>query len=181
MGVFYDRPSLATVSSVVRSIRPQIILTHSVQDYMEDHQNVSRLITSAAFGRAMPNFSPEPPEAPYSDPVRLYHAPPHGLLNGLGKAFRPDFLIDVSTVIEAKSRMLACHESQFAWLDDSQGMDTPVAEMKRVGRALADLGSGLEYAEGWRRHAFPGFCSPDYDPLCEVLRDYLQNPNPLTR
>lgn len=178
MAVFYNQPSLATVAAVVRTVRPQVILTHSADDYMEDHQNVCRLITSAAFSRAMPNFSPEPPRPPYADPVRLYHAPPHGLQNGLGERFRPDFLVDIAAVMETKRRQLACHESQFAWLDDSQGMEAPVREMEALCRALAGEGHGLEYAEGWRRHSHSGFCPPDFDPVAALLADFIQTPTP---
>ena len=48
LGIFYDRPSLARVSAVVREIRPTIVLTQSPQDYMEDHQNTCRLLVTAA-------------------------------------------------------------------------------------------------------------------------------------
>ena len=34
LGIFYDAPSLARVSSVVRAIDPSIILTHPPSDYM---------------------------------------------------------------------------------------------------------------------------------------------------
>lgn len=175
LGVFYDRPSLAAVGAVVRQIRPQIILTHSPRDYMEDHQNVCRLVTTAAFGRGMPNFQTEPETLPYSDPVRIYHAPPHGLADGLDEPFVPDLLVDVGSVIETKARMLECHRSQFSWLDDTQGMGSPVAEMRYFGKYLADLGKDLEYAEGWRRHSHLGFCPPDFDPLAETLGSLLQN------
>jgi len=178
LAVFYDQPSLAAVASVVRAIRPQIILTHIVDDYMEDHQNVCRLLTTAAFSRGMTNFSPEPPRPPYADPVRIYHAPPHGLHNGLGERFRPDVLIDVASVMETKRRQLACHQSQFAWLDDSQGMETPVGEMEALCRTLAGYGRGLEFAEGWRRHSHLGFCPPDFDPLPALLADFIQTPTP---
>ncbi|MEI6971274.1 MAG: PIG-L family deacetylase, partial [bacterium] len=46
LGIFYDKPSLARVAAVVRSIRPTIILTQSPLDYMEDHQNTCRLIVT---------------------------------------------------------------------------------------------------------------------------------------
>lgn len=175
LGVFYDRPSLAAVGAVIRKIRPQIVLTHSPHDYMEDHQNVCRLVTTAVFGRGMPNFQTQPPTQPYSDPVRLYHAPPHGLADGLGEPFEPDLLVDVGSVIETKARMLECHRSQFVWLDDTQGMASPVAEMRQFGERLAALGDRLEFAEGWRRHSHLGFCPPDFDPLADVLGPLVQN------
>jgi LmbE family N-acetylglucosaminyl deacetylase len=174
LGVFYDQPSLAAVSAVVRTIRPQIILTHSINDYMEDHQNVCRLITTAAFTRSMPNFSTNPEQPPYTDPARIYHAPPHGLQDGMGGAFRADFLVNVSSTIETKSHMLACHDSQYGWLNDTQGMNSPVEEMRCMCSTIATWGEGLEYAEAWHRHSHIGFCSPDFDPLCNLLGAFYQ-------
>jgi len=174
--VFYDKPSLAVVSAVVRTIRPQIILTHSPSDYMEDHENVCRLITTAAFSRGMPNFSTTPACPPYADPLRIYHAPPHGLRDGMGELFRPDFLVDVADTLPTKRAMLDCHQSQNAWLDGSQGMDTPAAEMDRLSAAVADWGQGLQFAEAWRRHSHLGFCGPDFDPLTDLLKDFIQPP-----
>lgn len=62
--IFYDEPSLRRVAAVVRSIRPTLILTHSPEDYMEDHQNAARLVVTAAFSRAAPNFPTEPAARP---------------------------------------------------------------------------------------------------------------------
>lgn len=174
LAVFYDKPSLAAVSAVVRSIRPQIILTHPVRDYMEDHQNVARLVTTAAFGRLAPNFEARPASPVYTDPVRIYHAPPHGLRDGMDEPFRPDFLIEVESVMDAKRRMLACHESQNAWLDGTQEMGTPADVMQSLCRTLAAQGRGMKYAEGWRRHSHLGFCPADFDPLAALLGAFLQ-------
>ena len=173
--VFYDKPSLAMVGAVVRTIQPQVILTHAPSDYMEDHENVCRLVTTAAFSRGMPNFSTHPEAVPYADPVRIYHAPPHGLRDGMGNLFRPDFLVDVADVMPTKRAMLECHQSQNAWLDESQGMDTPVVEMERLCAAVGEWGKDLPYAEAWRRHSHLGFCGPDFDPLCDLLPEYIQN------
>src|SRR5258706_10330537 len=43
IAVYYEPKVLARVAAVVRDVKPNIILTHSPQDYMEDHQNVCRL------------------------------------------------------------------------------------------------------------------------------------------
>ena len=42
-------------------IGPDILLTHSPSDYMEDHENTCRLAVTAAFARGMPNFPTDPP------------------------------------------------------------------------------------------------------------------------
>ncbi|MEO8206661.1 MAG: PIG-L family deacetylase [Chthoniobacterales bacterium] len=166
--IFYDKPSLATVTDVVRSIRPQIILTHSPDDYMEDHQNVCRLIVTAAFSRGMVNFGT--PDSSYDSPVRIYHAAPHGLCDGLGNAFRPDLLVDIATVLDIKCKMLACHRSQQDWLVASQGLGAYVEDMMEMASTMGGLTSPATYAEGWRRHAHLGFCPPDFDPLPEILQ-----------
>lgn len=178
LAIFYDQPSLAAVSAVVREIRPQIVLTHSPQDYMEDHQNVCRLIVTAAFSRGMPNFPTNPERVPYSDPVRIYHASPHGLHDGLENFIRPSHLVDISSVLETKGRMLSCHRSQKNWLEASQGMGAYVQEMETMSRSMAQWAGRPGAAEGWRRHGHLGFCSADFDPLATLLKDHLQILNP---
>ncbi|AHF92803.1 putative LmbE-like protein [Opitutaceae bacterium TAV1] len=176
LAVFYDRESLAAVSAVVREIRPHIILTHSPQDYMEDHQNTCRLVVTAAFSRGMPNHISHPPRATCSDPVRIYHAAPHGLHDGLGVPFQPDLLVDIESVLPAKRRMLACHQSQQNWLETTQGMEAYIEEMVSMAREMAGKHTfGPIYAEGWRRHAHLGFCPPDYNPLSALLAENIHS------
>ncbi|MCA9153077.1 MAG: PIG-L family deacetylase, partial [Planctomycetales bacterium] len=53
--IFYDQPTLAKMTSIIRRVAPRILLVHSPQDYMEDHMNACRLAVTAAFARGMPN------------------------------------------------------------------------------------------------------------------------------
>ncbi|MCU0783401.1 MAG: hypothetical protein MUF81_04995 [Verrucomicrobia bacterium] len=48
------------IAAVIREVKPHVVLTHSPADDMEDHTNTSRLIVTAAFARAMPNFRSVP-------------------------------------------------------------------------------------------------------------------------
>jgi len=171
--IFYDKDSLRVVSDVVRSVQPQIILTHSLHDYMEDHQNVCRLIVTAAFSRNMPNFAGL--HATFDKPVRIYHAAPHGLRDGLEAPFRPDFLINIESTLAAKRQMLACHRSQGEWLETSQGLSAWLDEMIEMSHAMARDAQGINYAEGWKLHSHLGFCPPDFDPLPAQLRNFFQN------
>lgn len=173
LAIFYNQASLASVSAVVREIRPSIILTHSAQDYMEDHQNTCRLIVTAAFSRAIPNHRTTPDRAPYADPVRLYHAAPHGLKDSVGTPFQPDLLVDIERVLPLKRGMLACHRSQQEWLEATQGMGAYVEDMENMAREMARQDSRLVFAEGWRRHSHLGFCPPDYDPLTALLPEHV--------
>jgi LmbE family N-acetylglucosaminyl deacetylase len=176
LGIFYDAPSLARVSAVVREIRPTIILTQSPQDYMEDHQNTCRLMVTAAFSHGMRNFVSAPPCPPWEGELAIYHALPHGLHDGLGELVRPDLVVDIAATLAPKRAMLACHRSQKEWLDVSQGMDAYLEEMAAMGAAVGRM-AGLAYAEGWRRHSRLGFASPGFNPLETLLKGVCHAPS----
>ena len=169
LGVFYDAPSLARVSAVVREVAPDIIFTHAPTDYMDDHQNVCRLVVMAAFGRGMANYVTEPARPTFSKPVRIYHAMPHGLRDGLGRLLAPDCYVDIGEVIPKKRELLACHRSQKEWLDASQGMDAYLEEMERLSAEMGQMSGRFPSAEGFLRHNHLGFCAASFDPLAELL------------
>ncbi len=175
--VFYDKASLAQVAAKIREIQPEIILTHSPKDYMEDHQNVCRLVVTATFSRGIPHFISTPPQPTYHKAVAVYHAAPHGLQDGYGAPFEPHLLVDISSVIEKKREMLACHLSQLRWLELTQGMGSYLNEMTTAGRDMAIRGQNLTVAEGWLKHNHLGFGPKDFDPLSDFLRPYIQTPN----
>jgi LmbE family N-acetylglucosaminyl deacetylase len=173
--IFYDRALLARLASVVRHVAPEILLVHSPQDYMEDHMNACRLAVTAAFCRGMPNFPVDPPRPPVEQDVSVYHAQPHGNCDGLRQPIHPDLFIDIGSVIDEKTAMLAKHESQKVWLDRSQGMDSYLMAMRELAREVGRLSGRYEFAEGWRRHLHLGLCSEQADPLRRVLhRDVLE-------
>jgi N-acetylglucosamine malate deacetylase 1 len=161
--IFYDRQLLARVSSVVRSIQPDILLLHSPQDYMEDHTNACRLGVTAAFCRGMRNFPVDPPIEPYQMPVCVYHSQPHGHRDGLNQKILPEFAVNIDSVMPGKSAMLAEHASQQEWLDQSQGMNAYIQSMQDFAAEMAELAGGCRWAEGWRRHNPVGLCAADED------------------
>ena len=169
LSIFYEPGLLARVASVVRAVKPNIVLTHSPQDYMEDHQNTCRLLVTGAFSKGMKNFPTNPPLPPWDGQTALYHALPHGLRDGLRKLVRSGQYVDIKPVLGKKREMLAQHKSQKEWLDVSQGMDAYLKEMEAMSRQVGTLSGKFEYAEGWRRHSHLGFGPADYDPLSELL------------
>lgn len=167
--IFYDRPTLARVASVVRLAKPNIILTHAPVDYMEDHTNTCRVAVTAAFSRGMPNFQVDPPRETHDGRLTIYHAQPYSHFDPLRQFVTPDLWVDVTDKLEQKVAMLAKHGSQKKWLDRSQGLDSYLQTLRDLD-ALAGRASGkFAYAEGWRRHSHLGFCGPDDDPLSEAL------------
>jgi len=174
--LFYNLDLLRKLTAVFREVKPGIVLTHSPQDYMEDHTNTSRLAVTAAFARGMPNFksSPSQPAADYE--VTVYHALPHGLRDQLRRRIIPGAYTNTTSVHKTKHQALAAHKSQQAWLDVSQGLNSYLLAMEDMSRAVGRLSKNFRHAEGWRRHLHLGFCGMEADPLREALgKNYLVN------
>jgi LmbE family N-acetylglucosaminyl deacetylase len=163
---------------VVREVKPGIVLTHSPQDYMEDHTNTCRLAVTAAFARGMRNFRTVPARRAVETEVTVYHAMPHGLCDGLTRRIVPEIFVDTTSVQGAKRAALACHRSQKDWLDASQGMDSYLNSMDALSLSVGKMSRGFKHAEGWRRHLHLGLCAEDADPLRAALRkSYQLNPD----
>ena len=172
--IFYDDRTLRRVCAIVRDVAPAVILTHSPQDYMEDHMTTSRLAVSAAFARSMRGYRTVPSRPPTSRPVTIYHASPHGLRDGLRRRVLPGAFVDTTSVQPGKREALACHRSQRTFLDATQAMDDYIRTMEDFSRAMGKLSGRFRHAEGWRRRLHYGFCDESADPLRAALgRRYL--------
>ena len=173
LGIFYDQPTLAKVASVVRQVQPDIVLTHAPLDYMEDHTNTCRLAVTAAFSRGMPNFPVDPPAPAVDSATTIYHAQPYSHRDPLGQLVRPELFVDVSSVVDQKVDMLAYHQSQKQWLDESQGHDSYLQTLRDLDAEAGKMSQRFEYAEGWRRHLHLGFCGANDDPLRDALPTFI--------
>src|SRR5947207_11399651 len=149
--VSYEIKLLRRLAAIIREVKPAIVLTHSPQDYMEDHTNTCRLAVTAAFARGMANFKTVPARQHFEGDVAVYHAMPHGLCDGLGQTIIPESFVNTASVHGTKRAALTCHRSQKAWLDVSQGMDTYLKAMEEMSLAIGKLSLGFQAAEGVRR------------------------------
>jgi len=174
--IVYTVPLLRRVAAVIREVRPNIVLTHSPQDYMEDHTTTCRLAVTASFARGMPNFKTSPQRATGEQDVTLYHCMPHCLQEPLRRRVAPGIFIDTTTVHSKKMEALAKHRSQQDWLRASQGLNSYLRAMDSMSRELGRMSKGFEHSEGWRRHLHVGFSGQEIDPLREALgRRYRLN------
>ena len=171
--VFYELSLLQRLAAVVRMVQPDIVLTHALSDYMEDHMNTARLAVTAAFARGMPNFPVAPSTPAYNKPVALYHAQPYTHRTPLGELSLPQFYVDVDS--ERKVEMLACHASQKLWLDESQGHDSYLETLRELDRELGRHSQRYSAAEGWTQHLPVGFGAPGENPLKDALADHCCN------
>lgn len=108
-------PSLDVRLQVIRKIREwnaDVVISHRPNDYHPDHRYTGVLVQDAAYMVAVPNVAPATPPLK-KNPVFLYFE------DGFQKPnpFRPDVVVDITSVFDKKIYALAAHESQyFEWL-----------------------------------------------------------------
>ncbi len=162
--IFYERESIEKASALVRKLQPEIVFTHSPDDYMLDHEITSKIVQTACFTSGMKNL--EIPEKPFGPVPHLYYTDAVESKDKFGNRINPGIFVDISAEIETKEEMLASHASQRDWLMAHHKVDEYLLAMKSVARSRGDE-SGFEYAEGSRQHLGHGF--PQDNILMEIL------------
>jgi LmbE family N-acetylglucosaminyl deacetylase len=120
---------------LVRSFRPDLLLTHRPNDYHPDHQAAGQLIQHAAYMLTVPAVCPDAPHLAAA-PVIAYYS------DGFSRPcrFEPHVAVDVEDVLDRVVGMLHCHASQFyEWLPHNGGYAAEVPQGDEARRAwLAD-------------------------------------------
>jgi len=163
--VFNDDASRRKVCGLMREVRPQVVLTASPIDYHCDHEAASSLVRDACFAASVPNYRVPGSGSVLGAIPHLYYMDSIEGTDRDGRALMPGFFVDVGSTFARKRSMLACHESQRAWLRVQHGMDDYLVQMEDWTRARGKL-CGVEFAEGFRR--YPGHPYPQ-TPLLEGL------------
>mgnify|MGYP005849340739 CR=1 FL=1 len=100
------------VISIIREFRADLVITNRPNDYMADHRYTSQLVQDAAYIVTVPNVVALTPHLNYN-PVFAFWSDEFQL----PYPFRPHVAVSIDDVIETKTDMLMCHESQFfEWL-----------------------------------------------------------------
>lgn len=126
---------------LIRLTKPDVILTHSPNDYMPDHVEIGRLMLDASHVATLPLFLTDHAAHDVVAPV-IYFDP----LAGVG--FDPYEYVDISDVFDQKIEALRCHDSQLSWLRQHDGID--VVDQTRVMGQFRGYQCGVRYAEGFR-------------------------------
>ncbi len=114
--------SRAQMIRLIRSFRPDLVLTHRPNDYHPDHRYTSQLVQDAAYMMTVPPIVPEVPHLP-RNPVIAY------LPDDFQKPYPldPVVVVDVGEVLDQIVGMLHCHTSQFyEWLPYNGGYEKEV-------------------------------------------------------
>ena len=175
LSIFSTDSARRRVTALLRSAKPDIVVTSAPIDYMCDHETTSALVRDACFAAPAPNYCTR--EFSAADPLpavpHLYFMDPIGA----GKDACRDFFINIDSVFATKRAMLAEHRSQRAWLAKHHGIDDYLDQMERWSKAHGER-VGTTYAEGFtqcRRHGYPE------TPLLQNLLQEYCCPTPALR
>jgi len=127
-------PSLEVRRDVIRAIRrwqADLVIGHRPNDYHPDHRYAAQVVQDAAYMVLVPNVCPDTPPLE-KNPVFMYF-PDHFKKP---TPFRPDVIVDASSVMEKKIKSLDAMDSQmYEWLPwiDKQLDKVPAGRVERLG------------------------------------------------
>lgn len=167
--IAYDKPTLLKVMELFRRVQPDLVITHSPQDYMLDHEITSHLAQTACMGATIPNIEMAGLQSLSTVPY-LYYADAVQGKDRFGNEITGDIMVDITAVMDTKEQMLCCHQTQRDWLQYISKVDEFVIMMKsfseRNGRLI-----NKPYAEGYRQHL--GYSYPQDDLLGNALKEFF--------
>jgi LmbE family N-acetylglucosaminyl deacetylase len=138
------RENRLAVIRLIRTFRPDLIITHRSTDYHPDHRFAGLLVQDASYLVTVPAICPETPHLERS-PVILYFS------DAFKKPcrFEPHVIVEIDEQFDQLIGMLHCHVSQFyEWLPFNAGYldQVPAGEaerrawlVERIGRRLRPL------------------------------------------
>ena len=137
-----DLDSRIRVIDVLRQADPDLVITHSPDDYHSDHINTSKLVFEATYlanlGLWKTDFPPTT-KLPY-----LYYMDTIAGIN-----FTPDEYVDITGTIDTKIEMMMKMESQLGWLKEMHDCDS--AEFIRTVARFRGFQANVAYAEAFKQ------------------------------
>jgi len=148
--VVFSEQTIARGLSLTRQIAPSLVITHSLVDYMLDHEQTAKIARTVTFGYAVPNATTgliaKGSILPY-----LYYADSIEGTDPYGQHIDATTHVDITASMATKTRALKAHASQRDWLMQHHGMDQYIKSMQQWA-ALRGKEVGVKYAEGFRQH-----------------------------
>lgn len=145
----HDQKQIDAVADVVRFTKPDVIITHNPEDYMQDHVETSHLATNGGFMSGLPHRS-------VNYPAFQSFIPTFFMDTLAGVDFHPSHYVDISGQIERKLEALTMHESQVKWMLEHDDID--FVDMVRTCSRYRGYQCGVAYAEAFRPYnVYPRF------------------------
>jgi N-acetylglucosamine malate deacetylase 1 len=123
-GITNTPETRARVATVIRRLKPKIVVTHSLHGRHPDHPVVAQLVRDACFVGGLKKVEPT---VPIHRPLKVLHA-----LSFREDYEKPTFVVDISEAFERKLEAIGCYESQF-------GDAVQAGEVYPNGEPLRDL------------------------------------------
>ena len=103
--VFCDDESRTSMVRLLRRLKPQVILTHQIDDPHPDHNHIAHLVRESARLSSMKRYDEETGDEKI--PV------PNVAHNVFSRLVPPSFIVDISDFLEEKMAAIRAHSSQF--------------------------------------------------------------------
>jgi N-acetylglucosamine malate deacetylase 1 len=103
--VFADDDSRRAMVRVLRRLKPEVVLTHQIDDPHPDHDHIAHLVREAARLSSMMNYDRETGDEKIPVP-RVLH-------NIFSRRVVPSFIVDITDELDAKMAAIRAHASQF--------------------------------------------------------------------
>lgn len=157
-GFFRDSETeLKAIIQIIRACQPRLILANALTDRHPDHGRAAKLTADAVFYSGLAKIETVDAQGDLQKRwrpklvahyIQDYH-------------LKPDFVVDISTYMDAKIELIQCFESQF-YKAQTDELDTPISgrdflEFIRSNAKVYGRPCGFEYAEAYQLKHYPGF------------------------
>ncbi|MEY8870232.1 bacillithiol biosynthesis deacetylase BshB1 [Meridianimaribacter flavus] len=143
-----DKKHQLEVIKMIRKYQPEVVLCNAIDDRHIDHGKGSKLVSDACFLSGLTKIKTEIEGKPQEQwrPKHVYHYIQW-------KTIEPDFVVDVSDVIDIKMKSVLAYKTQF-YDPSNTAPNTPISSKNftdSVEYRARDLGRliGVEFAEGF--------------------------------
>jgi len=143
-----DKEHQLEVIKMLRKYKPDIVLCNAIEDRHIDHGKGSKLVSDACFLSGLVKITTKLDGIPQEQwrPKHVYH---YIQWNNM----TPDFVVDISNVIDIKQEAVEAYQTQF-FNSNSIEPETPITSksfIDSVNYRARDLGRlvGVDYAEGF--------------------------------
>lgn len=143
-----DKEHQLQIMKKIREYQPEIILCNAISDRHPDHGRAAALVSEACYYSGLIRIETKQNglnQAPWR-PKAVYHYIQD-------RQLKPDFVVDISSVIEKKMEAIKAFKSQF-YNPDSNEPESPISskhffEIVKSKMIVFGRDAGFEYAEGY--------------------------------
>lgn len=158
-----DEENQLKVIKALRKYRPEIVLCNAPSDRHPDHGRSAELVRTAAFLSGLKKIVTE-----YKGEAQEEWRPTYVFNYIQDEYLQPDFVLDISDVIEEKIEAIKCYKSQFynkdyksnesqTYISSPQFLNNVISRSEELGKQI-----GVKSAEGFLSSKIVGIKSFDY-------------------